>query len=639
MDMVVRLLGEGQSYAGTMSAAHRGTTAVNNALDKLTAAMEAELAAEGRAAKQTEILSLADKGASAAKVEYALRLAGELESHRELEVAVAAEAAAKAKADALEAARQAKVDATVAALKQQNLALREGAQAAQAAELRLAGFTDEEVRAVQALQNENAMLKAKEAALAREIQAEKRAIQVEEELIATVTREAATYGMTSSELRAYTASQNGASAAAIKQAQAVEFATGAQMRFDRQIQKQIQSQRAAQQVMSASGKGHLAMIETTRGLEDAVQGFTNNGLKGMIQATSNNIGQIGAMIGGNAALYLGIGSVAALLGATLLPKLMEWADGTKSVRDQYLLLNDEAKKFHDEEMRRIDERYKAQFGRGREERRSQKLLGSGSAKDLMSEADRLRDQIEADKEAQIIERRKQGEILSNSPLAHLEKNPFARGSFHASPDEEVRKAQEENWKSARKEMVASRNAQLDAARDQDLHQRLLQKTEQAARDKAKQERKQEIDELVEEQREKSQKLHEQLTKQAEERAKKEHEFQAKLDAQNAALEAKAEDESRKKRADELTKEVGWKKKLIDQQAEGGGNDLTATEANSSEAFKRVFEATGRGGETNPNRIVADNTAKMLIQMRLDAELAEAELAAIKELKPFKTGPA
>ena len=36
------------------------------------------------------------------------------------------------------------------------------------------------------------------------------------------------------------------------------------------------------------------------------------------------------------------------------------------------------------------------------------------------------------------------------------------------------------------------------------------------------------------------------------------------------------------------------KKNVEAQSDRGGNELSAVEANLSEAFKRVFEATGRG---------------------------------------------
>ena len=730
MDMVVRLLGDGKSFAGAMDSSRRNVGQLNSALDKLTAAMEAEASAGTQSSRQTQILALADKGASAAKVEYALALASQLDSQDELTAAMQRAAAEDQKAAAKEEARKARIEGITASLERQlavvqqggakgvmldvsraggsyndaekaaaiyneikhaeatkraaaeqdalaeridqmaaSLRLEQEALSSDAAtieyrRLRMQGASHEQAELVAGIVRETAALKEEAAALDRQDEALTRANQAGVDLVATVRREAATFNMTSSELREFTAAQNGASAAAIKNAREIEFATGAAVRWDRQIQKQIQSQRQAQAAMGAGSKGQLAAIESIRGLEDAVQGYTNNGLKGMIVASSNNLGQIGALIGKSAGLYLMLGSTAALLGVSLLPKLMEWADGTAKVREETLKLNDANQKFHDEEMRRIDERYKANFSRGRDVRRNEKLLaGEASSKDLNSEAERLREQIEVDKEAQIIERRKQTEIQRNSALVHMKSNPYEQRSTigertvgggyiggaidwsaswfsSASEDPEIAKKQRESWETAKKEMAESRSAQAAAAKDQDTHQALLARTEAAARERAKQERRKEIDEIIEKEREKNQKSFEQRSKQAADLADKERAFQADMLAKNAALEAKAADDARKEQVKGLEASLKVQKKNVEAQSDRGGNELSAVEANSSEAFKRVFEATrGGGGETNPQRVVAENTAKMLQQMRLDAERAEKELEALKELKPFKTGPA
>ena len=707
MDMVVRLLGDGKSFAGAMESSRRNVGQLNSALDKLTAAMEAEASAGTQSSRQTQILALADKGASASKVEYALALASQLDSQDELTAAMQRAAAEDQKAAAKEEARKARIEGITASLERQlavvqqggakgvmldvsraggtyneaekaaaiyneikhaeatkraaaeqdalaeridqmvaSLRLEQEALSSDAAtieyrRLRMQGASHEQAELVAGIVRETAALKEEAAALDRQDEALTRANQAGVDLVATVRREAATFNMTSSELREFTAAQNGASAAAIKNAREIEFATGAAVRWDRQIQKQIQSQRQAQAAMGAGSKGQLAAIESIRGLEDAVQGYTNNGLKGMIVASSNNLGQIGALIGKTAGLYLMLGSTAALLGVSLLPKLMEWADGTAKVREETLKLNDANQKFHDEEMRRIDERYKANFSRGRDVRRNEKLLaGEASSKDLNSEAERLREQIEVEREQRITERRKQTEIQRAEPLVNLESNPYLKGKSTASRDEEVRKKEEERWEKNRKALVESRNAELAAAKDQDTHQALLARTEAAARERAKQERRKEIDEIIEKEKEKNQKSFEQRSKQAADLADKERAFQADMLAKNAALEAKAADDARKEQVKGLEASLKVQKKNVENQTDKGGNELSAVEANSSDAFKRVFEATrGGGGETNPQRVVAENTAKMLIEMRLAADRAEKELEALKELKPFKTGPA
>ncbi len=147
-----------------------------------------------------------------------------------------------------------------------------------------------------------------------------------------------------------------------------------------------------------------------RGLEDAVAGYTNNGLKGMLMATTNNVNQIGSLIGGTAGLALSVGSIAALLGVSLIPKLLEWADGSAKIREEQAKLDMEAEKFHEREMKRIDERYKASFGTSRERRRSSELLSPETrATELRNEEKRLKEQIIEDRERATLERRKQNE--------------------------------------------------------------------------------------------------------------------------------------------------------------------------------------------------------------------------------------
>ena len=85
----------------------------------------------------------------------------------------------------------------------------------------------------------------------RQDEALTRANQAGVDLVATVRREAATFNMTSSELREFTAAQNGASAAAIKNAgdRICDRGGGPVGSAD---SKQIQSQRQAQAAMGAT---------------------------------------------------------------------------------------------------------------------------------------------------------------------------------------------------------------------------------------------------------------------------------------------------------------------------------------------------------------------------------------------------
>ncbi len=151
-------------------------------------------------------------------------------------------------------------------------------------------------------------------------------------LIVTLKNELATYGMTTSEINQYKAAQAVATAEDRKAASVIQWKIDEQQRFDRQIQKQITSQRAATAETGGMSRGSMILTESIRGAEDAVAGFTNNGLKGMLQATTNNIGQIGSLMSSSAGLYLQIGSIAALVAVSLVPMLQKWMEGNNEVR-------------------------------------------------------------------------------------------------------------------------------------------------------------------------------------------------------------------------------------------------------------------------------------------------------------------
>jgi len=296
-------------------------------------------------------------------------------------------------------------------------------------------------------------------------------------LLANLTQQARTYGMTTAEVRLYTAAQAGATPATLRAASAIQHQIDIQQRFERSIQRQITEQRSAQQASVGQSRGQMALIESTRGLEDAVAGYTNNGLKGMLTATTNNINQIGALVGGTAGLALSIGGVAALIGVSLIPKLLDWASGTAKIREEQAKLESESQTNHDREMKRIDERYKAYFGTARERQRSTTLLSSDTgASELKRESERLKQQIAEDQERAITERRKQAEMLS-------QRNNVGDKNFVPQQGrEEDDKAYEERKKAyakAQEQFQESMEALTNARRAADLHQQQLRATEAA----------------------------------------------------------------------------------------------------------------------------------------------------------------
>jgi len=296
-------------------------------------------------------------------------------------------------------------------------------------------------------------------------------------LLANLTQQARTFGMTTAEVRLYTAAQAGATPATMRAAGAIQHQIDVQQRFERSIQRQITAQRSAQYAAMGQSSGHMALIESTRGVEDAVAGYTNNGLKGMLMATTNNITQIGTLVGGTKGLAISIAGVAALIGVSLIPKLLDWAQGTSKIREEQAKLEAESQSNHDKEMRRIDERYKAYFGTARERQRSTSLLGSDAgASELKREEERLKQQIAEDKERAITENRKQAEMRTQRP--RIDEKNFVPQQLREEDD----KAYEERKKAyakAQEQYQESVQAQQDARRAADLHQQQLQATKTA----------------------------------------------------------------------------------------------------------------------------------------------------------------
>lgn len=102
MDMIVRLLGNNSGFDTAMKSSSRTTASLNTSLDRLTASMQQEIqtgvtvaSSKKQLIDHSQLLEAADRGASNAKVEYALALRSELEALRELHLAEQREAEIK----------------------------------------------------------------------------------------------------------------------------------------------------------------------------------------------------------------------------------------------------------------------------------------------------------------------------------------------------------------------------------------------------------------------------------------------------------------------------------------------------------------------------------------------------------------
>lgn len=262
----------------------------------------------------------------------------------------------------------------------------------------------------------------------------KRSQMAGDSLIQTLTTQKATLGMTTNQLQIYRAQQAGASAADIQRATALQHEISGLIQA-----KEAQEALAQQSVRTAAAangmnRNSMVLTESVRGLEDAVAGFTNNGLKGMLMATTNNVNQIGALAGGTAGLALSVGSIAALIGVSLLPKLIDWARGTAEIAKETERLNQIRQEAHESEMRRMDQR----INRFAEERRAELqhrdlMLPEDKPKPLSDrggqlEAARAAYQLENEIQQQIVqnEEERQKEITARNPALYKGGDPSKR---------------------------------------------------------------------------------------------------------------------------------------------------------------------------------------------------------------------
>lgn len=471
-DLVTRLIADASQYTAGTDQARAGNKALSGSIDSIIGQLERQkkqMASMGQTT-QDNIIRQGGNGASEGSVNYALQLNNEIEALRESKIAQDAAQASKNATAAAGAALLASLRDEAATLGMTSAELR-------IYRAEMAGVNPVTIAAARAAQANIAAMNAQ--ATANEEAARKAATvkQAGDTLIANLTRQASTFGQTTAEIARYNAAQAGVPQNTLRAASAIQHQIDIQQGFERSVQRQITAQRSAQQASLGQSRGQMALIESTRGLEDAVAGYTNNGLKGMLMATTNNINQIGALVGGTAGLALSIGGVAALIGVSLIPKLLDWASGTAKIREEQAKLESESQANHDREMKRIDERYKAYFGTARERQRSTTLLSSDTgASELKRESERLKQQIAEDQERAITERRKQAEMLS-------QRNNVGDKNFVPQQGrEEDDKAYEERKKAyakAQEQFQESMEALTNARRAADLHQQQLRATEAA----------------------------------------------------------------------------------------------------------------------------------------------------------------
>lgn len=266
------------------------------------------------------------------------------------------------------------------------------------------GASEGQINAVLQLNDEVEALRAKKAAEDAATVAMNQGRHAGESLVTQLQRQKSEHGLTAAQVRIHAAAQAGASREHIEAANALATQERAQRKLDQQVASAVQNTREVTRLNGRASNSNQILIETTRGLEDAVAGYTNNGLKGMIGATGNNLNQIGALVGGTAGLILSFGSVAAMIGVTAIPMLYKWATATENLEEKEKALQKAQEDRHNEQMKRMKTEDDYIQNRRKEIRDQKRFIEGDTARpggQGAASADELRSQEIALREKQI----------------------------------------------------------------------------------------------------------------------------------------------------------------------------------------------------------------------------------------------
>lgn len=150
-------------------------------------------------------------------------------------------------------------------------------------------------------------------------------------LLGGLQQEQATLGMNANELALYKARMDGVAEADINRARTMQRNIEVERNWS-ELQETLNTRTSRlQSETNRLQRSNLLLIESIRGIEDAAAGASIGGLRGMLMATTNNVNQIGALLGGMKGTAISVASVAALIGVSIIPKLYEWATSTEAI--------------------------------------------------------------------------------------------------------------------------------------------------------------------------------------------------------------------------------------------------------------------------------------------------------------------
>lgn len=695
MDMIVRLLGQDSGYAATMNRASQSTWRVNASLDSMTSSMERQLGMSATTTRQTEILTLADRGAAGAKVDYALSLANQLDAVELLNASEAEQAdraaAAKAAAEQAAAAASRQADSELRllqSLEQKNIELAQGALAAKRYEIATSGMSDEAKELALALLLESDALRkvnADEAQSAATVAANQKYVT---DSIKTAERANATRGVSQIYLKLQEMAQRGATEAeidayyaAVQTTQKLDQAAAAYQRKTAAVQR---SSTAMGGHSGASTRNLMAMQSLAFGIQDAAQVYGNTGLAGALSASANNLIFMTQMLNPQLALVTALAVAGAQFAAVLLPmafnskaaakeaeayneRLKEQIEYTKELaaaqREFLHALEDvqdrqsgqnlqqrtkrEGQDLDSEiktQIRLIDDLERKQAEQHEREMNfranHQSLLGQGMETVGLSSVVGVGEQAGLEKE--LAAQRKGLAELEAKRRENMRQQPLAD---NAARNADIKQHEEESRQFAKEERERKQreDTELVGARwkaEREAHEKFVkdwkslnEKTSQEAVDQDKVAKMKVMEELAQRQQQIATWLNEGRIDAYEAQ-------RLTMNARQAAgrglneIDQKAAESARQEQLTQLEATARDQKTALDQQSQKAP-DLNAVEARSSEGVKAVFDALGGGSD--PQREIAKNTAEALRLQREQLQATLDEIAELKKLKPIKVG--
>lgn len=267
-------------------------------------------------------------------------------------------------------------------------------------------------------------------------------------------------------------------AAAMRAVDAHQRAMNQPAAFDPQAEyeRRFRQQAPSDQVTAHRGKRAQIGLEMSRAFEDAIAGGSYGGVKGAIMGASNNISQMGAIMGPTAAIVTSIGSMAAILGATLIPKIYEWATSIEAVKKKKLELAEASKKAFELESEQMIKRQNRDHDEAVQSNQFEKdKLKPRSVKEMTEEKERLQREKEKNERIRKEEEIRQHRLGQQKPKSEAQVKAEAKIGVstlgwavgYGSPDEALkeRKKQEEKRQT---ELRESKERASDALRRNDV---------------------------------------------------------------------------------------------------------------------------------------------------------------------------